>query len=151
MDMIELYQKHGFSFFPLRKKSKKPLIEWAVYQTRHPTQEEVDDWRAKGLLGQVAIVCGAISGIIVLDVDDPEKFNAWREKNNFPLPPTPTVRTSGGKFHYYFKHPGGKVKNSVKKIPGADIKGDGGYVVAPPSVHPTGADYEWAEFLGLDN
>jgi hypothetical protein len=151
MNLIELYQKKGLSFFPLRKKSKKPLFDWAVYQERKPTQAEVDEWREKGLLDQVAIVCGAVSGIIVLDVDDPEKFEAWRTQNGHSMPPTPMVRTSGGKYHVYFKHPGGRVKNSVKKIPGADIKADGGYVVAPPSIHPTtGEPYEWVEFMGLD-
>ena len=149
MDLIELYQKKGLSFFPLRKKSKKPLIDWAVYQERKPTQEEVDGWREKGLLDQVAIVCGAVSGIIVLDIDDPEKFEIWSKKNKLPIPPTPTVRTSGGKYHLYFSHPGGKIKNMVKKIPGADIKADGGYVCAPPSVHPSGTEYEWV--IGLED
>lgn len=149
MDHIATYQKHHISFFPLRKKSKKPLFDWAVYQTRKPTQAEVKEWLEKGLLNQVAIVCGEVSGIIVLDVDDPEKFEAWKTKNGFPLPPTPMVRTSGGKYHVYFKHPGGKIKNMIKKIPGADIKADGGYVVAPPSVHPTGSHYEWIEALSV--
>ena len=149
MDLIEKYISKGFSFFPLRKKSKKPLFDWAVYQTRRPTQEEVSDWRSKGLLNQVAIVCGAVSGIIVLDVDDPPTFEAWIKEHNYSMPPTPMVRTSGDKYHAYFKHPGGKIKNSVKKIPGADIKADGGYVVAPPSIHPNGAAYEWNEFCGL--
>jgi hypothetical protein len=151
MDLIELYQKHGFSFFPLRKNSKKPLFAWAVYQTRRPTQDEVKEWRDKGLLDQVAIVCGAVSGIFVLDVDDPTTFEAWLKQNNHNLPITPMVKTSGGKYHLYFKHPGGKIKNSLKKIPGADIKADGGYVVAPPSRHPRGGDYEWNEFMNLDD
>jgi hypothetical protein len=145
------YQKHKLSFFPLRKHSKKPLSKWAVYQTRWPTEDEIKAWQDKGLLDQVAIVCGAVSGIIVLDIDDPEKFEAWLKKEKHSLPPTPRVNTSEGRCHYYFKHPGGKIKNSVKKIPGADIKADGGYVVAPPSIHPSGHAYEWNEFLSLSD
>ena len=110
----------------------------------------MNEWRNKGLLDQIAIVCGAISGIIVLDIDDPEKFEAWRTKHGHAMPQAPMVRTSKG-YHVYYKHPGGKIKNSTKKIPGADIKADGGYVVAPPSVHPDGTHYEWIEFMGLDD
>ena len=150
MDLIELYQKRGLSFFPLRKKSKKPLLAWEVYQTRRPTEAEVREWLEKGLLKQVGIVCGAISGIVVLDVDDPEKFETWMAQHNNAMPSTPMVRTSGGKYHVYFAHPGGIIRNSVKKIPGADIRGDGGYVVAPPSIHPNGTPYEWIFGLSLD-
>lgn len=139
MNLIELYQKKGLSFFPLRKKSKKPLFDWAVYQERKPTQAEVDEWREKGLLDQVAIVCGAVSGIIVLDVDDPEKFEAWRTQNGHSMPPTPMVRTSGGKYHVYFKHPGGRVKNSVKKIPAPTSRPMGAmWWPRPPSIQLPG-------------
>jgi hypothetical protein len=147
-DLITLYQERGFSFFPLRKKSKKPIFDWAAWQTRRPSNEEVKTWQDQGLLNQVAIVCGAISGIFVLDVDDPEVFDSWMLAQHHPMPPSPTVRTGKGR-HIYFRHPGGKIKNSTKKIPGADIKADGGYVVAPPSIHPGGKPYEWIEFLDL--
>lgn len=150
MDLIERYQKQGFSFFPLRKRSKKPIFEWAGWQTRRPTTEEVQTWQGQKLLNQVAVVCGAISGIIVLDVDDPAVFDAWLAAQKYPMPPSPTVKTGKGR-HIYFKHPGGKVKNSTRQIPGADIKADGGYVVAPPSIHPEGPAYEWFDFLGLDD
>jgi hypothetical protein len=140
---IATYQKHKLSFFPLSKKSKKPLSAWSIHQTRRPTEEEIKEWQDKNLLNQLAIVCGEVSGLIVLDVDDPETFEPWLKKSKHQLPPTPQVKTSGEKYHCYFRHPGGKVKNSVKKIPGADIKADGGYVVAPPSIHPNGSKYEW--------
>jgi hypothetical protein len=99
----------------------------------------------------VAVVCGEVSGIFALDVDNPEKFEAFLKEKKHSLPATPQVHTSGNKYHCYFRHPGGRVKCSVKKIPGADIKGDGGYVVAPPSVHPSGSVYEWTEFLSLED
>ena len=150
MDLIERYQKQGFSFFPLRKRSKKPIFEWTGWQTRRPSPEEVKTWQDQGLLNQVAVVCGAISGIIVLDVDDPTVFDAWIASQKHPMPPSPTVKTGKG-WHIYFRHPGGKIKNSTRQIPGADIKADGGYVVAPPSIHPKGPVYEWVFALGLDD
>jgi hypothetical protein len=160
MDNIATYQKHHISYFPLRKKSKKPVTEWTVFQTRPPIPEENNDWKARKLLGQIAIVTGKVSRIIVLDEDDPPVFQAWLKEHGYKLPHTPTVKTSTfkddqgnihHKFHYYFKHPGGKIKNMIKKIPGADIKADGGYVVAPPSVHPNGEQYEWCFGLTLDD
>ena len=130
-----------------------------IWQTRRPTPEEVNSWFNNGKPKNVAIVTGQVSGYIVLDEDNPPVFRAWLAENQYHLPVTATVRTSTyqddqgntqTKFHHYFKHPGGKIKNMVKKIPGADLRGDGGYVVAPPSVHPTGEIYEWCFGLGLE-
>lgn len=59
------------------------------------------------------------------------------------LPPTPAVRTGSGGFHYWFVHPGLAVQNSASRLgPGIDVRGDGGYVIAPPSLHPEGS-YLW--------
>jgi hypothetical protein len=52
------------------------------------------------------------------------------------------VSTGKGQ-HLYFRHPGGKLNNSVRKLRDVDVRADGGYVVAPPSVHPSGQAYEW--------
>jgi KaiC/GvpD/RAD55 family RecA-like ATPase len=60
------------------------------------------------------------------------------------MPTTPKVQSGGGGWHYFFRHPGGIVKNSAEKIaPGLDIRGDGGYVVAAPSLHASGREYAW--------
>ncbi|MBC7293053.1 MAG: bifunctional DNA primase/polymerase, partial [Thermoleophilia bacterium] len=53
----------------------------------------------------------------------------------------------GGGVHYFYQHPGGQVANAVKFLPGLDIRADGGYVVAPPSLHASGRRYEWASGL----
>lgn len=150
MEYVEKYQQRGLSFFPLRKRSKRPIFDWGAWQVRRPGTEEIKTWQDQKLLNQIAIVCGAVSGIIVLDVDSPQAFDAWAIAQKLHLPATPMVRTAKGR-HIYFKHPGGKIKNSTKKIPGADLKADGGYVVAPPSVHPDGTVYEWIEFFTLDD
>jgi hypothetical protein len=54
------------------------------------------------------------------------------------LPVAPTVRTGSGGLHLFFAHPGGIVRNRVGLLPGVDLRGDGGFVVAPPSIHPSG-------------
>ena len=60
-----------------------------------------------------------------------------------PLPRTVEALTGGGGRHIYFAHPGGAVRNKVGIAQGLDLRGDGGYVVAPPSMHPSGRRYEW--------
>lgn len=75
---------------------------------------------------------------MVVDLDGPEGLLS-REK----FPETAQVKTAHG-LHLYFRHPGGTVPNSVKKVlPGVDIRGDAGYVVAPPSIHESGVVYAW--------
>ncbi|MCE9638370.1 MAG: DUF3987 domain-containing protein [Planctomycetes bacterium] len=97
----------------------------------------------------VGIATGAVSGFWVLDVDaDKGGFEslARLEAEHGPLPATRTVRTGGGGRHFYFRHPGLAIKNSVKKLSdGLDVRGDGGYVIAPPSAHRSGGTYDWLD------
>lgn len=87
----------------------------------------------------VGIVTGTISGIIALDVDprhDGDATLAGLEAKHGPLPPTWRFLTGGGGEHILFRHPGGTVANSAGLLgPGLDVRGDGGYIVAPPSRH----------------
>lgn len=95
----------------------------------------------------VGIVTGAAAGTAVLDVDarhGGEQSVAALETEHGELPETPTSKTGGGGWHFYFKAPGIKIKNSAGAIgPGLDIRGEGGFVVAPPSVHASGQSYTW--------
>lgn len=88
----------------------------------------------------VGIATGGMAGIVVLDVDGPS--GARTLKDNGGAPPTPQVKTGKGA-HFYFRHPGHPVACSAGKLPGIDVRGDGGYVVAPPSIHVFGHAYVW--------
>ncbi|WP_138419723.1 phage/plasmid primase, P4 family [Aquibacillus sediminis] len=135
------YQDLGFSFFPINHKSKAPKRKWANYQSVRPTDSELKAWTENNMPSNWAIVTGEISGIVVVDIDDMDQFR----QSGIEFPITPTVRTSKG-IHLYFKHPGFKVSNGVKHIEEwFDIRGDGGFVVAPPSLHPSGIEYEWID------
>jgi hypothetical protein len=94
----------------------------------------------------IGIVTGAESGILVLDVDGKqgEESLIELERRGCLLPDTYTVQTGGGGQHVYFLWPEGvDVRNSQSRIaPGLDIRGHGGYVVAPPSLHASGTWYE---------
>jgi hypothetical protein len=90
--------------------------------------------------GLLAIRTGAASGLLVVDIDP-------RNGGQLDLAlmmPTATVATGGGGWHLYYRHPGIPAVGELPGHPGVDIKGEGGYVAAPPSVHPdTRRPYRW--------
>lgn len=149
LSYIERYIAWGACMIPIGHKSKKPTVEWKEYQRRKPTEEEMRNW-FNGKESNVAIVCGSISGdLVVLDCDSPELYvninDLWMMKYNQKIDAmTPVVQTGGGGYHIYLKvkykpqlyHPTGEDR---KRIP--DIQSEGGYVLAPPSVHPNGNSY----------
>jgi len=131
---------YGFSLIPVEYGGKRPTIYWKDYQTHRASDEDLQSWFAYGTNLNIGIVTGKISGVIVIDADSTDAVE-WCEAN---LPPTPTVQTAQGR-HYYVKFAPG-IKNTVN-IGGLklDIRAEGGYVVAPPSVHKTGITYSWVD------
>ena len=129
-----LYLKLGFSPIPTGK-NKIPTIKWEEFQQRKATAEEIHEWANKFPDSNIGIVTGAISGIVVIDVE------AGGDTKN--LPPTVVSKTGGGGYHFYYKHPNKPVKNAVRIREKTDIRADGGYVVAPYSIHSSGNSYEW--------
>ncbi|NPV73759.1 MAG: AAA family ATPase [Pelotomaculum sp.] len=126
------------------KPGKHPCIpEWRVYQRRRPTRDEVTQWRGKYPGCNWAVVTGEVSGVVVLDMDGPTGEASLKGKT---MPPTRMVRTGKGR-HIYFQWPGFPVECRTGILPGVDIRGDGGYVVAPGSVHASGKKYEWVDGL----
>ena len=120
------------------KWSKTPRIQWKEYQNRQPTDEEIDLWIKQFPAANWAIITG--KQIVVIDGDSAEACQ-FIESN---LTKTPwKVKTAKGK-HYYYQAPGSfAVKNSTDPNIKIDIRGVGGYVVAPGSIHFSGTVYEW--------
>ncbi len=139
----------GWSVIPLKPHSKTPLGSWKANQTLRATYEELEAAFQANPDAGLGFVTGAISGKVVLDIDP--DVGGKQSMNEFVaqfgrLPQTPVVRTGGGGYHYYFAYPKAGLRNSAGKLgDGLDIRGDGGYVVAPPSIHPNGTRYRWAE------
>jgi hypothetical protein len=101
----------------------------------------------------VAVVTGAVSGIVVLDVDPKhggEESLTRFALRNAGLPETVESLTGGGGRHVYFKHPGFEVRNRAGLAPGLDLRGDGGVIIVPPSSHPSGKPYRWRKGHGPD-
>ncbi len=140
------YLRRGWSVVPLRPREKRPLIRWEAFQTRRATDAELETWFARWPEANIGIVTGAISGLVVVDVDPAHGgADSLRrlERRHGVLPATIEALTGGDGRHVYFRHPGGIVRNRAGLAQGIDLRGDGGYVVAPPSRHPSGRDYAW--------
>jgi len=130
------YQRKGFSVIPVHTKSKKPCFTWKGFQKKSATEEQIKKWWGKRPKANIGIVTGEVSGIVVVDIDK-EEIPDW-------LPETLCSKTSKG-WHYYYKYdPTRPIHNNVQVLgENIDIRGEGGYVVAPPSTHESGEKYEW--------
>lgn len=109
----------------------------------------IEGWWRRWPSANVAIRTGAVSGLAVLDVDPDHGGDESLDtllRDHGPLPAGAVVHTGSGGRHVYFAHPGGVVRNDTGRRlgPGLDIRGDGGYVIAPPSCHTSGCTYRWA-------
>jgi len=131
---------------PLQAKNKRPLVAWREFQGRRAGPEEIKGWFRHWRDANVGIVTGSISRLIVLDIDPKHGGDdalAELESRHGPLGPTVEVLTGGGGRHFYFASPDGEIRNRAGLAQGIDLRGDGGYIVAPPSIHPSGRPYRW--------
>ena len=138
--MARMYRDDlGWSVIPVRE-DKRPAVKWSEFQTRKATDEEMKDWFITKRLG-VGIVTGKLSNLCVVDID-----SADGEANLMAVSPevfrAPNVTTPRGGRHLYHLYREG-VGNKVGVIPGTDFRGEGGFVVAPPTIGPNGKEYTW--------
>jgi Bifunctional DNA primase/polymerase, N-terminal len=109
--------------------------------------EQIQQWWTKYPDANVAIATGAASGLIVLD-QDPRNYGDLTldelEAQYDKLPETVVSCTGGGGAHYFFRYPTEPVRSGAGVLgPGLDIQSDGRYIIAPPSRHASGREYEW--------
>ncbi len=130
-------REFGWSIIPIGL-DKKPLMKWEEYQSRIPSVEEIKTWFNQWPSANIGVVTGTISKLVVVDIDPRhggtnELFKDYK---------TPCSRTGGGGWHYYFTSDS-IITNRAGVLPGIDIRGQGGYVIAPPSLHSSGGSYQW--------
>lgn len=137
------YAERGFSVIPIKPGDKKPLIPWTEFQKRRATDEEITSWWSMNPNANIGIVTGEISNLFVVDIDTDEgRSNIDAIISDSVV--CPTVTTPRGGQHLYFKYPAGtKITIGANVIPGSDFRGNGGFVVAPPSVNGNGKSYDW--------
>lgn len=145
VNFARAYAGKGWQTFPCLEKDKKPMVKWADMATTEDNM--LTGWWETTPNANIGIACGKRSGIVVVDVDkDHDGYDSLTDLilKYGPLPETPVSKTGSGGEHIFFKHPGFEIRNSAGKLgKGIDIRGDGGYVVAPPSLHPNGQQYQW--------
>lgn len=145
------YAEMGLAVFPLVCRDKVPAVVGGckVATTERTT---IERWWDKNPQYNIGIATGnKSSGLVVIDLDvDKNKgidgydvLRDWQNKHG-KLPETWQSITGRGGYHYFYKdaivH-----SNRVGLYEGVDIRGEGGYIVAPPSVHPNGNIYEWEQ------
>lgn len=145
VSLLVLYRSLGWAVFPCRPRRKEPVTPQGCKDATRDGAT-LNRWLREHPRANWAIATGSISGIWVLDLDaGGEESLAMLEREHGALPTCPMVRTGSGGSHRFFRLPAGvEVRNSVRDLgPGLDVRGEGGYVVAPPSIHPTGGRYLW--------
>jgi len=146
------YIEDGWSVIPLNPHDKRPLNKWREYQDRVASEEEVVGWFDKHEEIALGLATGKTSNVVVIDCDSDSAIEFAKERGLT----SPFSARSGRGPHYYFSHPGSDVRNQqgLWGCDDIDLRGDGGYVVVPPSIckSKTGqyVEYRWDNQPGLD-
>ena len=158
------YLAAGLSVIPIAHGTKEPAIQrlprvydaesgksrpsWRMFQDRLPSDQELNDW-FDGPEQGIGIICGSVSGgLVVLDLESPELYERWRTfaltlLDADLLDSLPVVASGKGR-HVYLRmaEPLGNRKLAMaERVVLAETRGQGGYIVAPPSLHPSGKHY----------
>jgi uncharacterized protein YndB with AHSA1/START domain len=141
------YAKRGVPVFPCEPGGKRPLTRNGFWDAT-TEKRRIEAWWGNWPAANVGVPTGSRSGLLVLDADPRDgglDSLVLLEREKGPLPRTAKARTGGGGVHIYFVYPAGEtVRNSAGLLgTGLDVRGEGGYVVVPPS--RTLSAYEWTD------
>ena len=150
------YASRGWRVFPVVPRNKVPLTPHGLLEASRD-QDQIGTWWARWPDANIGLACGRESGVVALDVDPRHGGDESLEEVQIRigrLPSGPVNLTGGGGRHFLFRWPGVEVRNQagVLGLPGLDFRGDGGYIVLPPSIHESGRRYAWdavTEHMGL--
>lgn len=150
IEAAHAYLDANVSIIPL--VGKLPSVAWNEFRQTPPARARVRWWLQTGKMQNIGIVLGTVSGgLVVLDVDDPEAVTTF--ERTFPeMANTMTVQTSRGRHYYWYTM---CPPNHTIMCKPYELRSNGAYIVAPPSVHPkSGQPYKLARALAprrLDN
>jgi len=174
LDLALMYLKdEGLSIIPLKPGDKAPAVEklpngkWGRYSKDPPTEDEVRAWFSGGDVG-IGVVCGQVSGgLVVIDFDGPgfaEVSAEFEEVFHNIVYRTRRVKTGSGKLHIWFRYREMKEDFTRVKwvfpdidrdsrigaqVTAVEMRANGHYVAAPPSLHPSGGRYEFLNDKGI--
>lgn len=138
------YVDNGWSVLPVRPEEKRPyMTNWLQYTKTRAPKPMVEAWFNNLTGAGVGVVTGKISNMVVLDVehDCPYPIEDLLKK----YPTQMIAKSGGGGYHLFYQYPvnQSRVSNRVRIFEGADLRADGGFIVLPPTMHPSGNRYEW--------
>ncbi len=142
------YAAQAWSIIPQKSGDKKPRVRWKAFQETQPSESQITDWWTRFLNDGICLILGSVSGIVAVDVDSLDAERVFFELLGGEPKTRKTLSGSKkpGKAHYLFRCP--DFPTAAKFTPlhkALEFRGHGGYVVLPPSVHPSGNRYEWAD------
>lgn len=142
--LVNEYIDSGWSILPVKPDEKRPyMTNWLQYTRTRPGKQLVSNWFNNLTGAGVGLVTGKISGVVVLDVEHwcPTPVDELLKK----YPTNMVARSGGGGVHLFYSYPQnvGRITNRVGIFEGADLRADGGFLVLPPTMHPSGNRYEW--------
>lgn len=146
---IQYATKYNWSVFPVRQSDKKPLTPHGCKDAKRDVGA-ITAWWKRFPDASIGIATGSASNLIVIDLDldenkgldGYEELARW-EHDNDEFPETVRSITGRGGSHIFFHHEGSDIGNRSGILDGIDVRGEGGYIIAPPSKHPNGTEYQW--------
>jgi hypothetical protein len=163
LEIAVAYAAHGWAVFPVPPGTKRSYKSaehsdgraWGMTRNAAEIRADFTRWPDAG----IGIPTGAVNGIIVVETDtvaghgiDGSNSLAQLETKHGALPDTLQAISPSGSVHRYFKHPGAGIKiiSSASELgAGIDVRGDGGMVIAPPTVRPGVGDYRWINHIPI--
>ena len=153
------YYDHGLAVIPIRswEVSRKPFVKWKQYQAERPTRQQVIDWWTQWPDAGIAAILGSVSNLLCLDVDGENA--CWILLDLLgKVPLAPTAKSGGTdpfRFHVYCRYPA--METGASRTPWnkpddkgkLELRGTGGLLVLPPSLHKSGRRYAWVRGRSL--
>lgn len=147
------YAEMGLAVFPLIERDKKPLTGSNGFKDATTDVDKIEEWWTIHPDSNIGIATGEVSGgLVAIDMDiDKEKgkdgyhnFLDWCNDNCLILPDSWLSITGRGGYHLFYKATF-PVPSRIGWLEDVDIRANGGYIVAPPSIHPNGTRYMWEQ------
>lgn len=140
------YVDSGWSVLPVRPEEKRPFMtNWLQYTKTKAPKAMVETWFNHLTGAGVGVVTGRISNMIVLDIESNCPYPIEELLKKYPT--QMVAKSGGGGYHLFYQYPTSqlRVSNRVRIFEGADLRADGGFIVLPPTMHPSGNRYEWVK------
>lgn len=138
------YVDNGWSVLPVKPEDKRPyMTNWLQYTRVRANKQSVANWFNSLTGAGIGVVTGRISNMVVLDIESDCPYPIEDILKKYPT--QMYSRTGSGGYHLFYQYPTNvpRVANRVGIFERADLRADGGFIVLPPTIHPSGGRYEW--------